>query len=146
MPFHISARPLTLCLLAGLLAGPAVAQQDQVAVARRIADVASIALAEYAEGVVDGEVVAAEELSEAKLFLADALRTAEDLEPEARMATLPYLQRMQTGVEVLAPEAGLRVELAGLRRDLAAAVGAPLDPMPSGGVRRFCPSELFNFG
>jgi high-affinity iron transporter len=119
-------RLCTLLLLAGLIAGPAVAQQDQVAAARRIADVASIALA-----VVDGEVVAAEELNEAKLFLADALRTAEGLEPGARTAALPYLQRMQTGVEALAPEAGLQVELAGLRRDLAAAVGAPLDPMPS---------------
>jgi mono/diheme cytochrome c family protein len=124
-------RLCTLLLLAGLFAGPAVAQQDQVAAARRIADVASIALAEYAEGVVDGEVVAAEELNEAKLFLADALRTAEELEPEARTAALPYLQRIQTGVEALAPEAGLQVELEGLRRDLAAAVGAPLDPMPS---------------
>lgn len=125
------------------------AQQDQVAVARRIADVASIALAEYAEGVADGEVVAAEELNEAKLFLADALRTAEDLGPAARTAALPYLQRMRTGVEALAPEAGLRVELAGLRRDLAAAVGVPLDPMPSdapslvrgeGLYRRYCAS------
>jgi high-affinity iron transporter len=38
---------------------------------------------------------------------------------------------MQTGVAALAPEAGLQVELAGLRHDLAAAVGAPLDPMPT---------------
>ncbi len=131
MPFHISVRCCTLFLLVGLLAGPAVAQQDQVAAARRIADVASIALAEYAEGVVDGEVVAAEELNEAKLFLTDALRTAEGLEPAARTAALSYLQRMQAGVEALAPEAGLQVELAGLRRDLAAAVGTPLDPMRS---------------
>jgi high-affinity iron transporter len=131
LSFHISGRLFTVCLLAGLLATPAAAQQDQVALARRIADVASIALAEYAEGVVDGEVVAAEELHEARLFLADALRTAGGLEPEARAAALPYLVRMQTGVAALTPGAGLEVELAGLRRDLAAAVGAPLDPLPS---------------
>jgi high-affinity iron transporter len=127
----MSVRLLAPWLLTGLLAVPATAQQDQVGLARRIADVASIALAEYAEGVVDGEVVAAEELHEATLFLADALRTAEDLAPEARAAALPYLQRMQTGVAALVPGAGLEVELAGLRRDLAAAVGAPLDPLPS---------------
>ncbi|UCF40030.1 MAG: FTR1 family protein [Gemmatimonadota bacterium] len=131
MPFHISVRLLTPSLMVGLLAAPAAAQQDEVATARRIADVASIALAEYAEGVADGEVVSAEELNEARLFLADALSTAEDLGPRARSAALPYLQRLQAGVDALAPEAGLQVELAGLRRDLAAAVGAPLDPMPT---------------
>jgi high-affinity iron transporter len=107
------------------------AQQDDVAVARRIADVATIALAEYAEGVVAGAVVSEEELGEARLFLEEARASAAALSPAAGDAALPYLDRLATGVAALAPETELRSELDALREALETVVGAPLDPMPA---------------
>ncbi|MEE8193307.1 MAG: c-type cytochrome, partial [Gemmatimonadales bacterium] len=127
------SRPqITLLLAFAWLVTPASAiAQDDVSLARRIADISAIALAEYAEGVVDGEIVSQEELGEARLFLSDARRSAEDLAAAARDAVVPSLDRMIAGVEALAPEAELRAELDVLRRALEQAVGAPLDLMPS---------------
>ncbi len=119
-------------VLATLAGAPATAQQDEVAAARRLAAVASIALAEYAEGVVGGQIVLPHELDEARLFLEHARRTAGELSPAVQNAALPYVQRLITGVAELEPEAELRGELAKLRRVLGLAVGAPLDPMPNG--------------
>ncbi len=99
--------------------------------ARRIADVATIALAEYAEGVVAGAVVSEEELGEARLFLEEARASAAALSPAAGDAALPYLDRLATGVAALAPETELRSELDALREALETVVGAPLDPMPA---------------
>jgi high-affinity iron transporter len=120
-----------LLALAGLTPGAARAQQDQVALARRIADVATIALAEYAEGVVDGEVVSPAELGEARLFLKDARASAAALPPAARAASEPILQRIVAGVAALAPEVKLRRELDALRAALEEAAGVPLDPIPA---------------
>ncbi len=122
--------PLLLAIALFATPIPGVAQDD-VSLARRIADVSAIALAEYAEGVVDGEIVSEEELGEARLFLRDALGTAEDLNTAARDAVMPSLERLIAGVDALAPEAELRAELDALRRALEEAVGAPLDLMPS---------------
>jgi high-affinity iron transporter len=128
----LSRPQITLLLAFAWLVIPTSAiAQDDVSLARRIADISAIALAEYAEGVVGGEIVSQEELGEARLFLSDARRSAEDLTATPRDAAVPSLDRMIAGVEALAPEAELRAELDVLRRALEEAVGAPLDLMPS---------------
>jgi hypothetical protein len=68
--------PTITAILTVPTARVASAQQDDVAVARRLAAVASIALSEYGEGVVGGRVVLPEELKEAQLFLNEALAVA----------------------------------------------------------------------
>jgi hypothetical protein len=115
--------PLLLAIALFATPIPGVAQDD-VSLARRIADVSAIALAEYAEGVVDGEIVSEEELGEARLFLRDALGTAEDLNTAARDAVMPSLERLIAGVDALAPEAELRAELDALRRERSSVTGA----------------------
>ncbi len=124
---------LLICLLAlgSLAPRPGGAQQEAAALARRIADVASIALAEYAEGVTDGEIVSQEELSEAVLFLEEARRSAAGLDAPARDAALQHLERIAGGVNELAPVGRLRGELAQLRAVLEKSVGVALDPLPT---------------
>lgn len=112
-------------------ASPApVSAQQPADLARRIADISSIAVAEYAEGVVDGRVVRPEEYDEARTFLSEAHASAERLGPEARSAVLPYLDALRRDVEALAAADRLRVTLTALRAALEAAIGVPLDPMP----------------
>jgi high-affinity iron transporter len=99
-------------------------------IARRIADVAAIALDEYGEGVVGGRVVSEAELREARLFLEEARQAAAGLPEPARMEVLPYLEELTTGVTTLRPLAELRHQQAGLRETLARTLGVTLDPMP----------------
>jgi len=108
------------------------AQEGDVAAARRVADVASTALAEYAEGVLDGAVVQQAEWEEAGAFLEQALTLAADLSEGGRAVALPPLRALQLGVRELRPEPELRVVLDGLRERLAIVVGAPLDPVLRG--------------
>ncbi len=122
------------CLLAVLaLLAPfdLLGQGTDEELARRIAAVASIALDEYALGVVDGQVVAAAELEEARLFVGEARRWAISLSPDARATAIPPLDALVGGVERLVPAADLQDELLVLRGALEQAVGVALDPMPS---------------
>ncbi len=105
-------------------------QQDEVVAARRVADVTALALAEYAEGVVAGRVERLEELNEARLFMDDARRAAALLGPRARAAALPHLELLIEGVATLRPVSALSGHLDDLRRELEAAIGAPLDLLP----------------
>jgi high-affinity iron transporter len=116
-----------ILLSSSLIVRPALAQ-DQNEVARRIADIASIAVAEYAEGVVDGRIVRPEEYGEARTFLEEARVSAEGLAEATGI--VPHLDAMQRGVADLVAVAHLRTLLAELRSALEAAVGVPLDPLP----------------
>lgn len=122
---------LVLGLATGTIPTTLSAQTDEIALARRIADVAAIAVAEYGAGVVDGTVVREEELDEARLFLAEARRLAANLAPATGDAARAHLDRLVTGVETLAAESAVLEALDALRVELAAAVGADLDAYPS---------------
>jgi high-affinity iron transporter len=124
---HVSAS----LALAAALAPPLPAQDNASELARRIADIASIAIAEYAEGVVDGAVVLPEEFEEARLFLAEASRLAAGLPTLARDRIAPHLRALQEGVEALDEEPALQTHLAGLRGELQAALGVTLDVLPA---------------
>ena len=110
------------------------AQTDDVARARRIADVAATAAAEYANAVIDGTVARREELEETRLFLGDARRVADGLTDVPRAIALRHLERLIQGVEALVPAAELEPAFRALRADLSAAVGAELDLYPDGAV------------
>lgn len=106
----------------------AVAQRGDLEAARRVADIASTALSEYGEGVLDGVVVQRAEWQEARTFLGQALNVAGSLGGEARAVTVPALTSLQSGVDELRPEPELRAVLGDLREALARILGAPLDP------------------
>jgi high-affinity iron transporter len=106
-------------------------QQDEVAIAQRVADISTLALAEYRGGLAAGKVVQPEEVEEARLFLVEAVRAADGLGPAARAAARPPLLRLQQGVEELASPDSLSAELGRLRDALAAAIGQPLDAAPA---------------
>lgn len=111
---------------------PAEGQEAQVEVARRLADVASIALDEYALGVVEGRVVNRAELEEAELFLAEARRLAGELEPGLSGLVGPAVDQLLAGVTARRPAAELREVLEGLRTGMESALGVALDPAPRG--------------
>jgi high-affinity iron transporter len=113
-------------------AAPAPAQQADPATARRIADVVSIALAEYEAGVVDGRVVLEEELDEARLFLTDALEQAASLPEGVRGSVVEQLGLLLARVEALRPARELAADVGELRRALERIDGVVLDPMPTG--------------
>jgi high-affinity iron transporter len=127
-------RTLTQLILIGATFSAAhpVRAQDADAAGRRIADVASIAAAEYAEGVIDGAVVRPDEYEEATLFLAEARRTAESLPVDVRDRVTPHLDAMAAMQRELVAAARLDERLQLLRTTLESALGIPLDPLPDG--------------
>ena len=119
-------------LVLGGLAGavlPAVAQEEATA-GRRVADVASIAVSEYAEGVVGRRIVLEQEYAEAGMFLAEARRTAGTLPAGIRDAALARIENLISLHQQVAEVSDLAGELAGLRTNLEQALGVPLDPLP----------------
>jgi high-affinity iron transporter len=115
-----------------IAAAPLAAQSDEVTAARRIADIAAVALDEYALGVADGRVVNLPEYEEAVLFLGEARRAAAGLRPAVAGATAAALDAILGGVRGYRPAGELRVLVDSLRMSLSAAVGIPLDPSPRG--------------
>jgi len=121
-------------LLLGLSGAPAAGPQqpeDALPVARRLAATTQLAAQEYGLGVRSGVVVSAEELSEAKLFLTEARRTA-------GLLPLPLSRRVTAQVDSLtemmdgrADPDSVSVRVARLGESLAAAVGAPLEELPA---------------
>lgn len=127
MSLILLSRRLFPLFLAVLLIRPDVvaAQGPDIARARRLIDIATIALAEYAEGVIDGDVVRVEELNEARLFLEQARPAAVEFGVE------DIVNEMARGVNALSPHAELESLLSRLRRELESALGVALDPLPS---------------
>ncbi|MDH5195971.1 MAG: FTR1 family protein [Gemmatimonadota bacterium] len=124
----------TLFLLVSTLpfaAMPARAQSGVDATARRIATVSTIAAEEYALGVVGGEVVSAAELEEARLFLVEARRLAEQLPAAVRQTVVSQLDGLLATVERRGDVAVLSAGTDSLRTLLAAGLGIHLDPLPT---------------
>jgi high-affinity iron transporter len=119
-------------LLAAVSSQQLLAQDDPSATARRIADVTAIALDEYVVGVIGGRVVSEDELREARLFIEEARRAADQLPADARDAALPFLNELAAGVTALRPLPDLRRQLTGLRESLEQTLSVILDPMPTG--------------
>src|SRR3970040_1560671 len=86
------------------LLGPSVSLgQGTPELARRVADIASLALEEYQLGVQAGRVVSPAELEEARLFLLEARRSAEGLPGGAASSAVALLDTLIAGVTVHEP-------------------------------------------
>lgn len=119
-----------LTSLLGVLAAADPAQGDQGPTVRRIAGIASLAAQEYAIGVRDGKVVAAAEVDEARLFLAEARRTAELLPAEGRRDAIAELDLLVTMVTATAPPDSVGARAHRLATTLASRFGVSLDEVP----------------
>ena len=122
---------LTFVGLALLLFPRAALGQATPALARRVADIASLALDEYQLGVRAGRVVSPAELEEAQLFLEEARRSAEGLPGGVAGPAMALLDRLIAGVKAHEPVERLVPSVAALRAHLSAALGVELDPLPT---------------
>jgi high-affinity iron transporter len=119
-----------LTSLLGVLAAADPAQGDQGPTVRRIAGIASLAAQEYAIGVKDGKVVAPAEVEEARLFLAEARRTADLLPAEGRRDAVAELDVLVAMVAGTAPPDSVGARVRRLATALATRFGVSLDEVP----------------
>ena len=119
--------------LLALVFGAAPAPPDpgeQGAVVRRIAATAALAAEEYRLGIRDGKVVAAAEVGEARLFLAEARRTAGLLPLDAAPATIADIDTLIALVSRSAPPDSVSARVRQLGASLAARYGVSLEEIP----------------
>jgi high-affinity iron transporter len=90
---------------------------------------------EYQLGLQAGRVTSPEEVREARLFLAEAKRSAGSLPSQAAGPALALLDTLLAGVEANQPVEQLRPRVAALRTRLASVLGVNLDPLPAGAPR-----------
>ncbi len=105
---------------------------DSVAAARRIVASVGLAAQEYRHGVSHGRVVAAEEVSEARLFLTAARQTAELLPDTPRRSTASAIDSVLAMVGRSAPADSVASAAERIIATLAEAMGgaAVLEPIP----------------
>jgi high-affinity iron transporter len=108
-----------------------VASPDSAALARRIASAADLAVAEYRLGVVDGRVVAAEEVEEARLFLGEAGRRAEALPGNVSGDAVAELATALRWVEGTGPADSVAAAVARLHLALTRGLGISLVEFPT---------------
>jgi high-affinity iron transporter len=116
-------------ILVGASASQAIAQ-DPGAALQRLAATATLAAQEYAIGVQGGIIVSQEEVDEATLFLAEAIRSSEGLPEPHRARAQAGLDSIVRLVESLADPDAVADAVAGLTGSLAQDMGVPLDVVP----------------
>jgi high-affinity iron transporter len=126
----ISRVGLVLLVCVGALWTPAAAQGAAEA-ARRVTDIATLALSEYQLGVQAGRVISPQELDEARQYLIDARRAAQGLPPEAAALARATLDSLLAGVESHRAVGELAPRVAALRTRLSRQLGVELDPFPA---------------
>jgi high-affinity iron transporter len=112
----------------GSIAEPA--QGDPGPAVRRIAGIAALAAQEYAIGVREGQVVAAAEVEEARLFLEEARRTAALLPDEGRQLAVAELDGLLAMVAGTAPPDSIAARARRLAGELATRYGVSVDEIP----------------
>ena len=124
---------LGLSFVVGLAAPLTGQADDSLSAARRIVAATTLAAKEYAVGVAPGgaQVVAAEEVAEAKLFLDQARFDTPFLPLGVRGYGDSTLTELRDMLERVAPPGDVDRLVATLTRRLAAAVGGALIPTPS---------------
>ena len=129
----IRAVALLICfqqVRVGLLAAQ-TPNSEVAAAARRVAAVAQLAADEYALGVSGGRVVAAPEVEEARLFLAEARRIAARLPPATSQPVVVMLTAMESMVgRTVEPDSVSRLVKA-LRLKLSDDLQLTLDEIPA---------------
>ena len=134
-----AALPILLSALAPASPQRVAPAPDSAALVRRIAATATLAAQEYRIGVVDGRVVAAAEVEEARLFLQEARRVAGGL-TSAAPAPAAALDSLLTLVQSLAPadtlDARVRALCGRSRRAVRRVAGRGAGPPAGPGPRR----------
>lgn len=103
---------------------------DSIAAGRRIAASVALAAQEYRNGVSGGKIVAPAEVDEARLFLADARRTAGVLSPRLAAGAIADIDRVLELLSRVAPPDSVAAGARHAADHLAAALGAVLDEIP----------------
>ncbi|MBA3346580.1 MAG: FTR1 family protein [Gemmatimonadales bacterium] len=117
---------------AGLAPLQQASQSDDVAPhARRVAATAQLAAQEYRIGVVDGKVVAPAEVEEARLFLAEALRSAQALPRHARAPATAALDSVIQLVHGRADPDTIAARVRTLSSGISERLGVSLDEVPA---------------
>lgn len=104
---------------------------DLTPVVQRIATTVQLAAQEYRIGVVDGRVISAAEVEEARLFLAEARRTAERLPPDGSAPAIAAIDRLLAAVAATADPDSIAVAARTLTAGLAERYRVDVDQVPS---------------
>lgn len=108
-----------------------ISSPDSVALARRVAAAAELAVAEYRLGVVDGRVVAAAEVDEAQLFLREARRSAAGLPESVADDAVAELGLALQFVERIGPADSVAAAVARLHATLSTRLNLVLADIPA---------------
>jgi high-affinity iron transporter len=114
----------------GALAGQ-TPDSEIAAAARRVAAIAQLAADEYALGVSGGRIVAAPEVEEARLFLAEARRNATRLPPATSQQVVAMLTAMESMVGRTAEPDSVTRLVKALRLKLSDDLQLTLDEIPA---------------
>ena len=107
------------------------ADGDQVRVVRRVAATAQLAAQEYRVGVQDGRVVAKAEVDEARLFLAEARRSAELLPAGASAEAIRQIDGLAGLVDATTNPDTLDARVRAFTGSLATRLGVALEDIPA---------------
>ena len=118
-------------ILIGALLTLAAPFVDSVPVVRRVAATSQLAAQEYAVGVVNGRVVAQAEVDEARLFLQEARRAAEQLPDDGGRPAIASIDSVLRLVAMLAPPDTVTSRVRALSTGLAERFRVTLDELPA---------------
>jgi high-affinity iron transporter len=119
-----------IALVASLVLGQQPSQGDPAPLVRRIAATSRLASQEYGLGVRAGKIVAPGEVEEARLFLAEARRSAALLPPDAARPALRQIDSIIEMVRAVAPSDSVTARVSSLATSLAQKLGVSLDETP----------------
>jgi high-affinity iron transporter len=120
-----------LLLAVALAAQQPQAGGDQVPTVRRVAATAQLAAQEYRAGVQDGRVVAQAEVGEARLFLAEARRSAALLPASAGAEAVREIDALVRLVETTVAPDTLDARVRAFTASLSSRLGVALDEIPA---------------
>ena len=126
-----AALPILLSVLAPGSPQQVTVTHDPATVVRRVAATATLAAQEYRIGVVDGRVVAAAEVEEARLFLEEARRSARGLPTDSLSNPVADLDSLLALVKRIGPPDTLDALVRMLSAGLSERYGVSLDELPA---------------
>ncbi|HZE74047.1 MAG TPA: FTR1 family protein [Gemmatimonadales bacterium] len=123
----------TRVLFAITLAGPGQqpAGGEEVPAVRRLAATAQLAAQEYRAGVQNGRVVAKAEIGEARLFLAEARRSAALLPTDVSTATTREIDGVERLIDATADPDTVEARVRALTSSLSQRLGIALEEIPA---------------
>ncbi|HET8649722.1 MAG TPA: FTR1 family protein [Gemmatimonadales bacterium] len=150
-------RRLALIPVFFLVAAPLAAQdsRDITPTVRRLAASAQLGAQEYRVGVVDGQVVAKEEVAEARLFLTEARRNASLLPLAESKPAVAQIDSVLAMIDAVAPPDSVAARVSALAHGLSQRLGIELEQIPASApalamgarvYRENCASCHGNFG